>query len=108
MCLTGNAHPHQEYIPYRQYISSQECIFSPEMHILTGNVNSLYKVKLNVPWLKSLFLEHSFLQRGLFDIYSMKQPDLYYFETIKNDVTILVKFCMENTSHRPVFFVNFD
>ena len=26
----------------------------------------------------------------------------------KNDVTDLVKFCIENTSHRRVFSVNFD
>ena len=25
----------------------------------------------------------------------MKQPDLYYFEAIKNDALDLVKFCME-------------
>ena len=43
-----------------------------------------------------------------FDTYSMKQPDLYYFETIKNDATSLVKFCLENTSRRRVFSVNFD
>ena len=30
----------------------------------------------------------------VFNTYSIKQPDLYYFET-KNDVTSLVKFCME-------------
>ena len=44
----------------------------------------------------------------LINTYSMKQPDLYYFETHKNDVTSLVKFCMENTSRRRVFSVNFD
>ena len=38
----------------------------------------------------------------------MIQPDQYYFEGIKNDVTSLVKFCMESTSHRGVFSVIFD
>ena len=44
---------------------------------------------------------------GLFDIYSMKQPDLYYVET-ENDVRSLVRSRMENTSRRRVFYVNFD
>ena len=45
----------------------------------------------------------------LINTHSMKQPDLYYFEAIKiNDVTSLVKFCIENTSRRRVFSVNFD
>ena len=60
----------------------------------------------------------------------MKQPDLYYFEIIQmtlqaqsnfvwylyglglqrhtNDVASLVKFCVEITSRRRVFSVNFD
>ena len=37
---------------------------------------------------------------GTFNTYSMKQPDLYYFEIIKNDITSLVKFCIENASRR--------
>ena len=37
---------------------------------------------------------------------SMKQPDLYYFETIKMTSQGLVKFYIENTSHRRVFSMN--
>ena len=33
---------------------------------------------------------------------------LIYETTNKNDVTSVVKFCMENTSRRRVFSVNFD
>ena len=40
----------------------------------------------------------------LSNTYSMEQPDLYH----KNDVTNLVKFCMENTSRRRVFSLSFD
>ena len=43
----------------------------------------------------------------MLDTYSMKQPDLYYFQIII-DVTSEVKFCMENTSRISVFSVNFD
>ena len=77
------------------------------------------------------------IEYHIINTYSMKQPDLYYFETIKiiyklngavaqacwfamatrsdcmdsqikNEVTSPVKFCMENTSHRRVFSVNLD
>ena len=50
-------------------------------------------------------------QQGVWSIinaYSMKEPDLYCFETIKNGATSQVKFCMENTRRRRVFSVNFD
>ena len=40
------------------------------------------------------------LNHKIINTYSMTQPDLYHFETINNDVTSPVKFCMENTSHR--------
>ena len=48
------------------------------------------------------------LNKSMLNTYSMRQPDLYYFETNKNDVTNHVKFCMANTSDRRVFFMNFD
>ena len=38
----------------------------------------------------------------------MKQAWSVLFWNHKNDVTSLVKFCMENTSRRRVFSVNFD
>ena len=45
--------------------------------------------------------------KALINTFSMKQPDLYILKP-KNDVTSLVKFCIENTSRRRVFSVNFD
>ena len=38
----------------------------------------------------------------------MKEPDLCCFEAKKNDVASLVKSCMENSSRKRVFSMNFD
>ena len=43
--------------------------------------------------------------QAIINTYSMKQPDLYYFQAIK--MTSQAQ-CMENTSHIRVFSVNFD
>ena len=59
----------------------------------------------------SLFIHYLFtiysliLKSFLINTYSMKQPMLYWSH--KNDVTSLVKFCMENTARRWVFSGNF-
>ena len=52
-------------------------------------------------------IDHCFLSNRLlllFNTYSMRQPDLYYFETIK--ITSQAQ-SNENTSRRRVFSVNF-
>ena len=43
----------------------------------------------------------------LFTTYSMKGYFIIYFEH-RNDVTSIVKLCLENTSRRRVFSVMFD
>ena len=43
----------------------------------------------------------------LFNTYSMKSYCIIYFEH-RNDVTSIVKLCLENTSQRRVFSVKLD
>ena len=61
--------------------------------------------------LKSTFDKKFFdafnLGYSLFNTYSMKSYCIIYFEH-RNDVTSIVKFCLENTSRRRVFSVKLD
>ena len=67
---------------------------------------------LKFPKTSNFFPTRADIFKGIFQVffntYSMKQPDLYYFETIKMTSQAWFKFCMENTSRRRVFSVNFD